>query len=133
VRQRHAVDLPELVCYKSVPTGLYPTQETARSTKGGNADMAAYVIADLTITDPQGFEAYRQMVPATIAKYGGKYVVRGGSMEALEGEWQPKRLVVIEFESAERAKQWWACEEYREAKAIRQRAAHTNLLIVEGV
>jgi uncharacterized protein (DUF1330 family) len=95
--------------------------------------MAAYVIADLTITDPQGFEEYRQMVPATIAKYGGKYVVRGGSMEALEGEWQPKRLVVIEFESVKRAKQWWACEEYREAKAIRQRTAHTNLLIVEGV
>ena len=94
--------------------------------------MAAYVIADLTITDPQGFEAYRQMVPATIAKYGGKYVIRGGSMETLEGEWQPKRLVIIEFESAARAKQWWSSEEYREAKAIRQRTAHTNLLIVEG-
>ena len=94
--------------------------------------MAAYVIADLTITDPQGFEAYRQMVPATIAKYGGKYVIRGGSMETLEGEWQPKRLVIIEFESAARAKQWWSSEEYREAKAIRQRTAHTNLLIVVG-
>jgi len=53
-------------------------------------------------------------------------------METLEGEWQPKRLVIIEFESAARAKQWWSSEEYREAKAIRQRTAHTNLLIVEG-
>ena len=94
--------------------------------------MAAYVIADLTITDPQGFETYRQIVPATIAKYGGKYMVRGGSVETLEGEWQPRRLVVIEFESAERAKQWWSSEEYREAKTIRQGTTHTNLLIVEG-
>jgi uncharacterized protein (DUF1330 family) len=94
--------------------------------------MAAYVIADLTILDPQGFETYRQMVPATVAKYGGKFVVRGGSMETLEGSWEPKRLVVIEFESAERAKQWWASEDYREAKALRQRTAQTNLLVVQG-
>jgi uncharacterized protein (DUF1330 family) len=94
--------------------------------------MAAYVIADLTITDPQGFEEYRRMVPATIAKYGGKYVVRGGQVETLEGKWEPKRLVIIEFESAERAKQWWACEEYGEAKALRQRTAQTNLIVVEG-
>jgi uncharacterized protein (DUF1330 family) len=94
--------------------------------------MPAYVIAQLTITDPQGFEEYRQMVPATIAKYGGKYVVRGGNMEKLEGDWAPQRLVIIEFESAERAKEWWACEEYREAKALRQRTAKTSLVIVEG-
>jgi uncharacterized protein (DUF1330 family) len=95
--------------------------------------MAAYVIADLTITDPQGFEQYRQMVPATIAKYGGKYVVRGGKLETLEGNWEPQRLVILEFESAERAKEWWACEDYREAKALRQRTAQTNLIIVEGI
>ena len=95
--------------------------------------MAAYVIAEVTITDPSGFEAYRQMVPATVAKYGGKFVVRGGQMEMLEGNWAPKRLVVIEFESAERAKQWWASEDYREAKALRQRTAQTNLLVIEGV
>ena len=94
--------------------------------------MAAYVIAELTIIDPHGFEAYRQMVPATISKYGGKFVVRGGSMEKLEGDWEPKRLVIIEFESAERAKQWWASEEYRDAKALRQRTAQTNLLVIEG-
>ena len=94
--------------------------------------MPAYVIAQLTITDPQGFEEYRQMVPATIAKYGGRYVVRGGKTEILEGDWDPKRLVVIEFENAERAKQWWASEDYREAKLLRQRTAQTNLIIVEG-
>jgi uncharacterized protein (DUF1330 family) len=95
--------------------------------------MAAYVIADLTITDPQGFDEYRQMVPATIAKYGGKYVVRGGQLEKMEGNWQPKRLVIIEFDSVERAKEWWACEDYSEAKALRQRTAMTNLIIVDGV
>jgi uncharacterized protein (DUF1330 family) len=94
--------------------------------------MAAYVIAEVTITDPQGFEDYRQMVPATVAQYGGKFVVRGGQMEKLEGSWEPKRLVVIEFDSAERAKQWWISEEYREAKALRQRTAQTNLIVIEG-
>jgi uncharacterized protein (DUF1330 family) len=94
--------------------------------------MAAYVIAEVTITDPQGFEAYRQMVPATIAKYGGKFLVRGGAMELLEGNWEPKRLVIIEFGSAERAKQWWASEDYREAKELRQRTAQTNLIVIEG-
>jgi uncharacterized protein (DUF1330 family) len=95
--------------------------------------MAAYVIAEVTITDPPGYDAYRQMVPATVAKYGGKFVVRGGQLEMLEGNWAPKRLVVIEFENAERAKQWWASEDYREAKALRQRTAQTNMIVIEGV
>jgi uncharacterized protein (DUF1330 family) len=94
--------------------------------------MPAYVIADVTITDSQGFDEYRQMVPSTVAKYGGKFVVRGGQLEKMEGDWEPKRLVIIEFASAERAKQWWASEDYREAKALRQRTAMTNLIIVEG-
>jgi uncharacterized protein (DUF1330 family) len=95
--------------------------------------MPAYVIAQLVITDPEGFEAYRKMVPATIAKYGGKFVVRGGTVETLEGHWDPQRLVILEFESAERAKQWWASEDYREAKQLRQRTAETQLIVVEGV
>jgi uncharacterized protein (DUF1330 family) len=95
--------------------------------------MPAYVIAEVTVTDPQGFEEYRQMVPATVAKYGGKFIVRGGQMEKMEGNWEPKRLVILEFDSIERAKQWWASEDYREAKALRQRTAMTNLVIVEGV
>jgi uncharacterized protein (DUF1330 family) len=95
--------------------------------------MPAYVIAQLTITDPEGFEKYRNMVPATIAKYGGKFVVRGGNVETLEGHWDTQRLVIIEFENAERAKQWWASEDYREAKQLRQRTAKTQLIVVEGV
>ncbi|HXH08687.1 MAG TPA: DUF1330 domain-containing protein [Alphaproteobacteria bacterium] len=95
--------------------------------------MAGYVIAEVDITDPQGFEQYRNMVPATIEAYGGRFVVRGGKTETLEGQWQPKRLVIIQFDSVERAKQWWASEEYRDAKALRQRTAITNLVIAEGV
>jgi uncharacterized protein (DUF1330 family) len=94
--------------------------------------MPAYVMAEVTITDPQGFERYRQMVPPTVAQYGGRFVVRGGKTETLEGTWDPARLVVLEFDSVERARAWWASEEYREAKELRQRTARTNLLIVEG-
>jgi uncharacterized protein (DUF1330 family) len=94
--------------------------------------MPAYVIAEVTITDPQGFERYRQMVPPTVAHHGGRFVVRGGKTETLEGTWNPARLVVLEFDSVERARAWWASEEYREAKELRQRTARTNLVIVEG-
>jgi uncharacterized protein (DUF1330 family) len=95
--------------------------------------MSAYIIAQVTITDPQGFEEYRNMVPPTIAKYGGKFVVRGGKVDTLEGKWDNRRLVIIEFDNAERAKQWWASEDYREAKQLRQRTAETDLIVVEGV
>ena len=98
----------------------------------GAGHMAGYVIAEVDVTDPQGFEEYRKLVPASIEKYGGRYVARGGQTETLEGQWQPKRLVILEFDSVERAKQWWASEEYREAKAVRQRTAISNLIIVEG-
>ncbi len=95
--------------------------------------MAAYVIAQIEVTDPEGFERYRQMVPATIEQYGGRYVVRGGRFEALEGDWDPKRLVVLEFESYERAKQWWASEAYRDAKQLRQSTTISKLVLVEGL
>jgi uncharacterized protein (DUF1330 family) len=95
--------------------------------------MPGYVIAEVTVTDPPGFEKYRQMVGPTVARYGGRFVVRGGKTETVEGQWEPTRLIVLEFESAARAKEWWASEEYREAKALRQRTARTNAVIVEGV
>lgn len=94
--------------------------------------MAGYVIATVEVTDPAGYEDYRKLVPATLEKYGGKFLVRGGASQTLEGSWDPKRVVVLEFASVERAKEWWASEEYREPKGIRQRTAMTNLLIVEG-
>ena len=95
--------------------------------------MAAYVIADVQVTDPAGFDEYRKMVPASLEPYGGRFIVRGGQIETLEGDWQPRRLVVIQFDSLERARAWWASEEYREAKDLRLKTATTNLLAVEGV
>ncbi len=94
--------------------------------------MAAYIIADIDVTDPAGFEEYRQKVSPMIAKWGGKYLVRGGPMETVEGDWAPKRLVVLEFESLERAKEFYSSEEYRLVMEIRHKTAVSNLVIVEG-
>jgi uncharacterized protein (DUF1330 family) len=94
--------------------------------------MPAYVIADVSVTDPAGFEEYRKHVPATLEKYGGRYVVRGGRHEKLEGSWQPSRLVILEFPSMEQAKRWYECEEYRGPKAMRMKSAKTNAVVVEG-
>ena len=95
--------------------------------------MAAYVIADVKVEDPAQYEDYKRMVPATIAAYGGRFIARGGRTEVLEGEWRPNRVVIIEFESVERAKEWWASEEYRAARELRQRTSTGSLIVVEGV
>ena len=95
--------------------------------------MVAYVIAEVDVTDPAGYDAYRALVPATVAAYGGKFVVRGGACETLEGSWRPQRVVVLEFPSVARAQEWWSSPEYREAKALRQRTARTEMIVVEGV
>ena len=95
--------------------------------------MSAYVIVDLEVTDPVGIEEYRKQVPATIAKYGGRYLVRGGKHETLEGDWHPRRVIVLEFPSVEQAKRWYDCEEYKGPKALRFKTARTNLVLVEGV
>ena len=95
--------------------------------------MAAYLVVDLEVVDQAGFETYRTQVPQTIAKYGGRYLVRGGKTEVLEGDWRPKRVVVLEFPSVEQAKRWYEGEEYRAPKALRVKTARTNLVLVEGV
>jgi uncharacterized protein (DUF1330 family) len=73
------------------------------------------------------------MVPATIAAYGGRYLARGGAITPLEGDWNPRRITVLEFPSPEQARAWWDSPEYAEAKALRQQTATTNLIVVEGV
>ena len=73
------------------------------------------------------------MTPAAIAAYGGRFVVRGGAAETLEGDWKPARLVVLEFDSLERAKEWWSSPEYAPAKALRQKSSRTRMIVVEGV
>lgn len=95
--------------------------------------MAAYVIAQVEITDPQAFERYRAEVPATLAAFGGRFIVRGGASETLEGDWQPKRLVIIEFPDRATAKAWWASQAYAGPKALRQRSARTELIVIDGV
>ena len=95
--------------------------------------MPAYIIVEIEIFDPVGYEEYKNLAGATVEKYGGKYIVRGGKTEVLEGDRQPKRIVVLEFESAQRAKEWLNCEEYREPRKMRHRTARTNMILVEGM
>ena len=95
--------------------------------------MAAYIIADVEITDPVRYAEYIKVVPETIARYDGKFVVRGGRSETLEGPWSPKRIVVLEFPTFERAKEWWASEHYRAPKALRQSASISRLIVVQGI
>ncbi len=95
--------------------------------------MSAYVIVEIDITDPIGYEEYKKQAAATVHKYGGKYIVRGGKIEVLEGDWHPNRLVVLQFESMQRAKEWLHCEEYREPRKMRHRTAKTKMILVEGL
>ena len=94
--------------------------------------MSAYVLVEIEIHDPSGSEEYKKLTPASIAAYDGRFVVRGAQTESLEGDWNPQRIVVLEFPSVERAKEWWHSEQYTEAKIIRQRTAKTKMLVVEG-
>ena len=94
--------------------------------------MSAYVVVDVEVTDPAGFEEYRQQVPASIARFGGRYIVRGGNAETLEGSWAPKRVVILEFPDRATARAWWSSQDYAAAKALRQRCARTQLIVVDG-
>jgi uncharacterized protein (DUF1330 family) len=95
--------------------------------------MAGYVIAEVVVHDPALYEEYRKQVPATIAQYGGKYLVRGGATDTREGDWRPQRLVVLEFASVDQARKWHQSPEYAPVAAIRQKAATSKVVIVEGV
>jgi uncharacterized protein (DUF1330 family) len=95
--------------------------------------MAAYVIVEMSVTDPVAIEEYRRLAGAAVAAYGGRFLVRGGRSETLDGDWSPQRIVVIEFPGFEQARQWRASAEYRAACAIRDRAARTRMILVEGV
>jgi uncharacterized protein (DUF1330 family) len=94
--------------------------------------MAAYVIVEVSIHDQNAYEEYKKLTPAAVAAYNGKFVVRGGQSEILEGDGLPERIVVLEFPSVQRAKEWWNSGMYAAAKAIRQKAATTRMIVVEG-
>jgi uncharacterized protein (DUF1330 family) len=95
--------------------------------------MAAYLIGDVEVIDAAGFEVYRQQVPATIAAHGGRYLVRGGAIEKLEGVGSPKRCVVLEFPSMAQLKTWWDSPEYKVLRDLRERTARSNIFVTEGV
>ena len=94
--------------------------------------MPAYIIVEVTIHDPVEYEEYKKLTPVSIAAFGGRFVVRGAKTETLEGDWDPERIVILEFPTVERAKQWWNSEEYERAKNIRHRTASTKMIVVEG-
>ena len=95
--------------------------------------MPAYFIADVDVLDPQVFERYRTAAAASVAQYGGKYVVRGGAPEVIEGDWRPHGLIALEFESADAIKRWYESPEYRAAKQLRERSAKMNAVLAQGV
>ena len=95
--------------------------------------MTGYVIGQIEITDLEKYQDYIKLAPKTVAKYGGEYLVRGGSFETLEGNWPDKRTVVLRFDNVEQAKAWYHSEEYKDPKAIRHSASNGTLIIVDGV
>jgi uncharacterized protein (DUF1330 family) len=93
----------------------------------------AYVLLDIEVTDAEAYRAYRDTAERTVLAHGGRYVVRGGAHEVLEGEWRPRRLVVLEFPSMDAARAWYRSPEYQEASAVRQKASRGSFVLVEGV
>ena len=95
--------------------------------------MNAYIIVDVKITDPPRYEDYKKLTPGTLTPFEGTFIVRGAPAETLEGDWQPGRIVVLKFPSLQLAKSWWSSDSYAPAKAIRQAASITRMIMVEGV
>ena len=94
--------------------------------------MAAYIIVDVNIHDPETYEDYKKLTPGSLKPFDGNFIVRGASTETLEGDWEPQRIVVLEFPTQEKAKAWWSSEGYAPAKALRQSASTTRMIVVEG-
>ena len=95
--------------------------------------MAAYLLVDVEVTDPVRYESYKKLAPPAIAKYGGRYLVRGGAMTSLEGDWPLDRVVVLEFPDADAARRFYDSPEYGVARAERAGAARMKMVLVEGV
>jgi uncharacterized protein (DUF1330 family) len=94
--------------------------------------MSAYILVQIEVTDPERYAIYKEMAGPTLALYGGRYIVRGGAVEELEGEWKPGRLVIAEFPSVEQAKAWLESPEYKEARALRHETANSKMIVVQG-
>ncbi len=95
--------------------------------------MSAYVIVEVEVTDQLQYDAYRRLSGPSVAAYGGRFVVRGGAIDSLEGDWRPERIVVIEFENVAAARRWYDSPEYRAARNVRAGAANFRMIVVAGV
>lgn len=95
--------------------------------------MSAYVIVQVDVHDPERYEDYKRMVPPSLGPFGGRFLVRGGKVATLEGDWSPARLVIIEFPDSDRARQWLESEQYRAARELRHATAHTQMIVADGV
>ena len=95
--------------------------------------MPAYIIVEVKVNDPVGYEDYKKLTAGTLTAYQGKFLVRGGKVETLEGDWNPERFVILEFPSADLAKAWWASPEYTVAKQIRYKNATSRMIVAEGI
>jgi uncharacterized protein (DUF1330 family) len=94
--------------------------------------MPAYVIVDIEITNPAGYEEYKRIAPAAVKLFGGKYLARGGPNETLEGDWKANRLIILEFETTAKAKAWLNSPEYAPARNLRHKYALSKMVVVEG-
>lgn len=94
--------------------------------------MAAYLIADIDITDPVAYEEYRKRVPPVISAHGGRFLARGGAIDVLEGSWAPKRLVIVEFPDMAALRSFYQSPAYRPLIELRNRSAKSNVLALEG-
>jgi uncharacterized protein (DUF1330 family) len=94
--------------------------------------MPTYIIAEIQVTDPTAYDGYRPLAAASVARYGGRFAVRGGDIDLLEGEPEPGRIVVIEFPDEDAARRWYRSEEYQKALKIRQSASRGRVFLVEG-
>ena len=95
--------------------------------------MPAYILVDMTVSDASAYEAYKRLAQASIEAFGGRYLIRGGATAVLEGSWQPRRLVLLEFPTSERARSWYASPEYAQALAARRSCAQANMVLAEGL
>jgi uncharacterized protein (DUF1330 family) len=95
--------------------------------------VAAYLLVEIDVIEPETYARYRELAPPIIAAYGGKYLMRGGATETVEGTWQPKRLVILEFPSMERLHAFYNAPEYAELKALRQRSTKSTMVFCEGI
>jgi len=95
--------------------------------------MSGYLVGHIEVTDPDAFEAYRAAVPAVVAKFGGRYLVRGGAVEVLEGEWPVPRLVILAFDSVEQARRFYDSPEYQNILPLRLATSRGSIAIVEGI